>query len=183
VRAYRFVATGIVMAVLALSLVAVVIDRRPAAPERRPNVLGAQLPNVDVQTTSGTHVKLRDRVGGQPTLLFVTNAAQCASCSNLPLEFEVVRRELPAVRPLLVASGSSIDAFRPLLDRMHLSSDAVVDDHRSLLAALRVTTEPLTLLTDSSGRIVFVDWRSTSEAAQYPIGTVLHDLSGILRAR
>jgi peroxiredoxin len=149
-------------------------------PSRMPALLGALLPQVELKSPAGASIDLRGQTKGRPTLIFVTTTAQCASCSNLPLEFEIVKRELPTIEPLLVVSGSVASDVRPLLERLRLGPDVLIDERRTLIAALHVTSEPLTVLVDSAGRIVFVDWRSIAQAAQYPIGTVLHDLSGIL---
>lgn len=173
---------GIVFGTCALVFVALAAGRatRDSTPHRRPNVLGTLIPNVDVRTVNGSPTRLRDLLAGRPALIYISTPAECASCSNLPLEFQIVRRDTPTIQPILVGSGSSAAEFTPILKRMGIGAAAVIDQRRELLHALGVDSEPLVLLTDSVGRIVFVDWRSTSQAAQYPMGTILHDLSGIV---
>jgi hypothetical protein len=53
-------------------------------------------------------------------------------------------------------------------------------DHR-LLTALRIKSAPLVLLVDATGRILFVDSRSSSAAAQFPFGRLLPLLGGVLQ--
>ncbi len=147
------------------------------------NPLGEPLPDVVVESPDGTPVRLKARLGGRPALIYVFSAAQCASCSNLSLEFRILHGAYPALQTLLVGSGASRETFRDAFRAMELTDVALVDEPRALLHALSLTREPVVLLADSTGRIVFVDQRSPSQAAQYPIGRVLADLEGALGTR
>src|SRR5678816_2588590 len=74
-----------------------VANRRPTTTDL-PSVrfpLGDTLPYVELRTPDGVPISLRQRLGGKPTLLYVFGTRECAGCSNLPLEFEIVRRENP----------------------------------------------------------------------------------------
>jgi hypothetical protein len=146
------------------------------------NPLGEPLPDVAVQRASGGELRLRDRIGRRPALIYVFSATQCAGCSNLGLEFRILKGAYPDLQPVLVGSGAPREAFLDAFKAMEIS-DPVVDESRALLHGLSLTREPVVLLTDSTGRIVFVDQRSASQAAQYPMGRVLTDLQGALRAR
>lgn len=122
-------------------------------------------------------------LGARPAVIYVFGLAECASCSNLPLEFKIVHKEAPQLVTLLVASGASTDAFRERLHSMGLEKEALVDEDRRLLKGLRFTHEPIVMLVDSTGRILFADTRGASRAAQYPVGHILRDLRGIINPR
>jgi hypothetical protein len=113
-------------------------------------------------------------------MIFVTSIEECASCSNLPLEIRILRAQMPQLQTLVIGSGSSPDAFRPYLHQMGVDTAALIDEPRALLTALGVTAGTLVLVTDSDGRVLFVDSRRPPERAQYPIGRLLHGLSGVL---
>lgn len=133
-----------------------------------------------MRTPAGEPVNLHDRLRGRAALIYVVNEAECASCSNLPLEFRIIKKETPGVEPLLIGSGASPKAFAAYLDRMDLAASAMIDEPRSLLRALGLSSEPVAILVDSAGRVLFVDLRSTSKAAQFPMGRVLHDLAAVI---
>lgn len=147
------------------------------------NPLGEPLPDVAVEDSAGRTIRLRDLLGGRPALIYVFSAAQCASCTNLGLEFRILHGAYPTLQTLLIGSGAGRSTFAPAFETMNVAGDAVVDERRALLHALSLTREPVVLLADSTGRIVFVDQRSPSQAAQYPMGHVLADLEGALGAR
>lgn len=171
----------LLFALVAMSSGGWVLYRRATAPApyaRHP--LGEPLPDVPVITPDGKSMRLRERLGAGPSLVYVFNAAQCASCSNLALEFRIIRDAYPTVTPLLVGSGASASEFARAFATMGVADAAVVDEDRALLRALSFEKEPLVLLVDASGRILFVDQRSASQAAQYPMGHVLHDLQSLL---
>lgn len=144
--------------------------------------LGDRLPAVSVQTPSGAVVALRDRIGNKPALIYVFSAAQCAGCSNLALEFRILREAFPNIQPLLVGSGSSRAEFASYFDAMgaEVKAAAVVDESQALLHAFGLERAPVVVLTDSTGRVVLLDPRSVSQAAQYPMGHILADLRGVL---
>src|SRR3984893_13566582 len=62
--------------------------RTEATRDRFP--LGDSLPNVALEHVDGTPVSLRDHIGRRPALIYIFGVAECASCSNLPLEFQIV---------------------------------------------------------------------------------------------
>lgn len=168
------VAVALLAAVYAFSRAS--LDR----PKPRFNAIGQALPEVTLLDLSGASTSLRERVRGHPALIYVMTTAECSSCSNLPLEFEIVRRQAPSVVTLLVGSGATVDQLRPYVRQMHIENAALADPERSLLRALGAQSEPLALLLDSTSRIVLADTRSTSAAAHYPMGEILHDIAGIL---
>jgi peroxiredoxin len=168
--------------VLGTGTVTAVRAMRPTpAASRSP--LGDTLPALTLTTLDGRAVSLRDRVGHRPALIYLFTSAECTGCTDLPLEFRVVRREFPGIEPLLIGSGGPPAAFATSLHDWHLESSALIDANRSILAALRVSSEPLVLLTDSTGRILLVDTRSTSRAAHFPMGEILHGLRAAMTTR
>ncbi|MGH7619774.1 MAG: TlpA family protein disulfide reductase [Gemmatimonadaceae bacterium] len=175
--------TLVVASAVAAAGTAAVRASAPRSVQRAPSAVGDTLPWLTMRTPAGNAVSLHDRIHGHPVLIYVVNEAECASCSNLPLEFRILRREAPGVEALLVGSGSSPTSFTPLLERMDLASSALIDESQGLLRALRLSAEPVTVLIDSSGRVLFEDLRSTSKAAQFPMGRVLHDLTAVLARR
>lgn len=152
----------------------------PKRTPREETPLGEQLPAVQLSRLSGEPVFLSDVLKRRAAVVYVFGLAECASCSNLPLEFQILRREAPGVATLLVASGASVDSFRPRILSMGLADNAVVDEKRKLLGSLGIGREPLVLVVDSTGRILLVDTRSASRAAQYPMGHLLRDLRGVV---
>lgn len=161
-----------------------VFQRGTAAgsPRASHHPLGDRLPAVPLRGVDGTSTTLQDRLGHRPAVLYVFSAAQCAGCSNLALEFRILREAFPNVQPLVIGSGSDVETFRPYFEQMGVPDAALVDESRALLRGLDVTREPVVLLTDSTGRILLVDPRSASQAAQYPMGRILADLRGALDA-
>ena len=155
----------VLIAALAIGAVLWVSRRGDDRVAMQPELLGRVLPDLSLRTVTGASIGLHDRLAQQAALLFVVSRAQCTSCSNLPLEFAILRREFPAVQAIVVASGASPEVFRSALDSMSLGENAIVDEHRLLLRAIGWRSEPLTLLVDTGGRILFVDSRTR------PLGT------------
>lgn len=160
---------------------AVVAGANWSRPEtmRDRNPLGDSLPSLTLQTPDGRLQSLRERLGHRPAVIYVFNQAECLGCSDLPLEFRVIRREMPDVQPLLIGSGAGPAAFSGALHDMHLEDAALIDEKRSLLKALGVSSEPLVILVGPTGRILLVDSRNTSRAARFPMGQVIHDLRSL----
>jgi hypothetical protein len=149
-----------------------------AAGDRFP--LGDTLPTALLKHPDGSAVMLRPHLGPRPALLYIFGVDECASCSNLPLEFQIVRRQAPRLMTILIASGASVETFRPRLDKMGLDQkDVLVDEKSVLLHGLGVAREPLVVLVDSTGRVIFVDSRTASRAAQYPVGHILRDIAAV----
>jgi peroxiredoxin len=172
------------VAVMALATGAWAVRQRDSVTSRPVHSpLGDRLPAVRVQTPDGASIGLRERIGRRPALIYVFSAGQCAGCSNLALEFKILKDAFPHIQPLLVGSGSSTATFAPYFDQMggDVPASAVVDEPQALLHALGVAQAPVVLLTDSTGRIVVLDPRSVSQAAQYPMGRILADLRGALQ--
>lgn len=142
--------------------------------------LGDSLPDVTLTGLDGRAVNLRRRLGGHPALIYIFGPSECASCSNLALEFKVAQNEVSGLRTLLIGSGARPGVFAPLIRDIGLTDVALVDSARTLLAALRVQREPLVLLADSTGRILLADTRGASRAAQFPMGHVLRGLKALL---
>lgn len=146
--------------------------------------LGLRLPSLSLTDLDGQQVELRQYIGARPAILFIVGVADCASCANVPFELVIAKKQTPALKRVVVASGASAERFRPYIEKMgNLEAPVLVDEHHLLLDSLRLTSEPVTLVADSTGRVLFVDKRSTSQAAQLPVGRVLHELVGILTAR
>lgn len=175
---YR-VALTLVLTTLTLGAVAIAAKWSDATSTTRPFTrLADTLPSLDLQDPRGQTISLRSRTSGHFTLLYVVNQAECASCANFAEEFRIIRRQTPRIEPLLIASGAPPAQFASLLSQMQVTEQALVDQHRALLAWLHLSSEPAAVLVDSSGRVLFVDVRSTSRAAQFPMSRLLHDLGG-----
>jgi peroxiredoxin len=176
--------TSVLVAVLAMTSGAWAVQHRANAERNRPHryPLGERLPAVRLKTADGRTVTLQERLGHRAAVIYVFSAAQCAGCSNLSLEFRILREAFPNMEPLLIGSGSSPEEFRPYFDQMGVPGAALVDEPRALLRGLGLTQEPVVLVADSTGRVVLVDPRSASQAAQYPMGRILSDLRGAIAA-
>jgi hypothetical protein len=133
-----------------------------------------------MRTLDGGTTTLAARLNRRPAVLFVTSVAECASCSNIPLEMQILAREAPRLERIVIGSGASVDEFRPYFAQMGVGAAALVDADRSLLTALRVSAATIVLVADSTGRIVYVDGRSPPKRAHYPIARLLNDMSGVL---
>ena len=156
---------------------------RTNAPFARPmsvSPLGDTIPDVTLLTPDGKQEPLKNRIRNRPAALYIYSAAECSSCAGFALEFDILKREIPNVVPLLIGTGGARSAFREYFERAQVVDNALIDESSTLLKGLRVHHGPLVLLIDSNGRIVFVDSRSTSQASQYPLGRVLHDLKAPL---
>src|SRR5262249_26708235 len=153
-------ATGVVVGGLVFATMA--MARRPDArpSDQRIASLGDTLPTLHLRTPNGAPITLRERLGTRPALLYVFGTSECASCSNLQLEFRIVQQEAPALTPLVIGSGASVETFRPYLAQMGLAASSLVDEDRALLRSLGLAKEPLVLLVGGDGRILLVDPRS-----------------------
>jgi hypothetical protein len=145
------------------------------------DVLGDSVENVPLLDPSGRATDLYQRLGHGPAVIYVYGVAECASCSNLRLEFDIIRHEAPGVRPLLVGVGASTSQFAPYFDQVGVKESAVVDQAGALLKSMRVKTIPFAILIDSTRRIVLLDRRSTARASRFPMGRVLKALAQTLR--
>lgn len=172
----QWAAPAVALAIGFSGAVALVGKQGPSRSERLAMPLADTMPWLDLVTIDGARVNLHDRIRGRPTAVYVVNTEECASCSNLPLEGRIIGKEFPQLQTIVIGSGSSPDAFARYFSQMGLRSSSLVDPGRALIHALGFAAEPLALLIDSSGRIVLVDSRATSKAAQYPLGRVLRDL-------
>jgi peroxiredoxin len=178
--------TALVALVIAIPI-AIAVSTRSAATKEPAKLtttpLGDTLPTVTLKTLDGKPLSLRERLGGRPAVIYVTTVAECASCSNLPLEMEIVRKASPRLEALVIGSGSTIAEFRPYFTQMGMTSSAVVDEDRALLRALHVSAETIVLLVDPTGRIVFADQRASPKRAHYPTSRLLHDMIAVLDLR
>jgi peroxiredoxin len=163
--------------------------RRAAAAANPPafvTPLGDPLPDVALQRLDGRRVMMRPLLEGRPALIYVFGVAECASCTNLALEFRIARREVPELRTVLVGSGAAAEAFGDLVKEMDVEGagkgEVLIDEHRALIQALGLVKEPVVLLADASARILLADSRGASRAAQFPMGRILHGLRDVLRA-
>jgi hypothetical protein len=144
-------------------------------------LLGAVLPALTLQSLDGKPVLLADRLARGPSLVIVLGARDCFSCSSYQLELRILKSKLPGLAPILVGSGGDASLFRDYFRKEHLEAVALLDPDRSLLASVGVGSEPLVLLVDSAGRVLFVDNRPSAAAAQFPFGRLLPLLGGALQ--
>lgn len=142
-------------------------------------LLGTPLPAVTLRSLDGKPVALSERIGSGTTLIVLLGSRDCFSCSSYRLELGILKSKLPGITPILIGSGSDEVVFQEYFRQDRLESVGLLDPERSLLAALGVGTEPLLLLV-ADGRILFVDHRSSSAAAQFPFGRLLPLLGGAL---
>lgn len=173
--------TTTLMAVTAAVLLATALRgglprRASAVPSTLVTTLGDTLPDVTLATITGARRALRHQVGSRAAVIYIFSPKECASCSSLPIEFDVIRRTVPGVRPLLVASGTDTAELARYIRLNGLGDDALLDPERQLIRAWRGAEEPLVILV-ARGRIVLEDRRSAARAAHYPIGRILADLA------
>jgi peroxiredoxin len=178
----RTIMTGIAVSLaVGAGTAAMRYTAKPSAPPRYITPLGDSLPNLTLKTLDGRETTLKARLNGKPALIYVFGAAECASCSALPLEFQIVHRESPSIQTLLIGSGATAETLRPGIEAMGLASSALVDEDRQFIRAFELDREPFVLLVDSTGHILIVDSRGASRAAQFPMGRILHEMKGVLR--
>src|SRR5579862_7736423 len=139
----------------------------PLAPQA-PTPMGDTLPTVSLLSPDGRRVSLATQLAHRAAVIYIFGRAECTSCSNLPLEFKVLRADAPGIRPLLIVSGSTVQELGSTVSQLGLGANVLIDERRALLHALGFEKEPLVLLADSTGRILLVDSRRASRAAQYP---------------
>lgn len=144
-------------------------------------LLGSALPAVSLRSVDGQVVPLAGRVSRGFSLIILLGAKDCFSCSSYALELKILKSKLPGITPILIGSGGDEALFRDYFRREHLESVALLDPDRALLTALHLESEPLVLLVDPEGRLLFVDTRSSSAAAQFPFGRLLPLLGGALQ--
>jgi len=145
-------------------------------------LLGTQVPGLTLRSVDGNPVSLGDRLSHGPSLIIVLGSKDCFTCSSYQLELRILKSKLPGITPILIGSGDDEQVFQDYFRRDHLESVALLDPDRTLLTSLGVSRGPLVLLIDAEGRILFVDSRPTSAAAQFPIGRILPLLGGALRS-
>lgn len=144
-------------------------------------LLGARLPALTLKSVDGTPVPLATRLSRGPSLVIVVGVADCLGCSSYELELQILKSKLPGVTPIVIGSGADERPFRDYFRGAHMESVALLDHDRALLDSLGVKAEPLVLLVDGAGRILFVDSRPSSAAAQFPFGRLLPLLGGALQ--
>ncbi len=144
-------------------------------------LLGSQLPAVSLKSVDGRAVTLADRLSHGPSLIIVLGMKDCFSCNSYRLELDILKSKLPGITPILIGSGSDERMFQDYFRRDHLQAAALLDTDRRLVKALGVNAEPLVLLVDATGRILFADNRSSSAAAQFPFGKLFPLLGAILQ--
>jgi hypothetical protein len=160
----------------------VAVKRSTRTPDRRLALpLGDTLQWLELETVDSAPINLHARIAHRPALIYIVNEAECASCSNLPLESRIVQSQWPNVQTVLVGSGSAPSTFARFLTESHAEKIALIDEKRTLLHSLGFDAEPLAVLVDSTGRILYMDLRSTSKAAQYPLGRILFGLQQTLK--
>lgn len=175
--------TTVVSGILGIAAIAVIVSAhtRHEPPHRLLEPLGERPGSLMLVDLNGHPTDFRAQVGSRPAIVFVIGVADCASCASLPLEVRIAEKQMPGLTRIVVASGASIQVFRPYLtEQGRLDATVLVDEHRQFLHSLHLMMEPAVVVMDSTGRALFVDRRSTSQAAQYPVGRVLHDLVSIL---
>jgi hypothetical protein len=155
-------------------------DTSAATSPSASGLLGFVLPAITLRAPDGTPVLLADRLSRGPSLIIVMGGQDCFSCSSYELELTILKSKLPGVSAILIGSGEDEALFRDYFRRSHLDSLALFDRDRQVLTSLGVKSEPLVLLVDSTGRILFADSRSSSAAAQFPLGRLLPLLGGAL---
>lgn len=153
--------------------------RRPEAANVT-GLLGTKLPALTLRSVAGSAVSLGDRLSRGPSLVIVLGVEDCLSCASYELELTILRSKLPGLTPILIGSGGDEQLFRDYFRRGRLESVALLDPDRALLTSLRAESEPLVLLVDSEGRILFVDNRPSSAASHFPFGRLLPLLGGAL---
>ncbi len=181
--------TAVSMALIALfaGTLITAYARADTWPRRQPDdatrLLGARLPALTLRAADGTAVSLADRLSRShgPSLIIVLGVGDCLGCSSYELELQILRSTFPGISPILIGSGADEKLFGDYFRRAHLEPVALLDRDRVLLDSLRVNREPLVLLVDSTGRILFVDARSSSAATQFPFGRLLPLLGGALQ--
>jgi hypothetical protein len=180
--------TAVSAGLVSLFAVALITAYAPADARRRgetadaTTLLGTQVPGLTLHSVDGTAIPLLDRLSHGPSLIIVLGSKDCFSCSSYQLELRILKSALPGLTPILIGSGGEEQVFRDYFRQDHLESVALLDTDRALLNALGVTPGPLVILTDAEGRILFVDHRSSSAGAQFPIGRILPLLGGALRS-
>jgi hypothetical protein len=145
------------------------------------DLLGTSLPQVTVRSIDGSAAPLAERLARGPTMIIVLGPKDCFSCESYRLELNILKSRLPGITPILIGSGSDEKVFRDYFRGDHLESIGLLDPEQRLLKSLRIKSAPLVLLVDSARRILFVDNRSSSAAAQFPFGRLLPLLGGALQ--
>jgi len=170
---------GVIAGVLITAYARAETWNRPEAADAS-RLLGARLPALTLRSVDGSAVALAERLSHGPSLVIVLGARDCFSCASYELELRILKSKLPGILPILIGSGGDEHLFQDYFRRAHLEAVALLDPDRALLTALHVENEPLVLVVDSAGRILFVDNRSSSAAAQFPFGRLLPLLDGAL---
>ena len=171
---------GLSAGVLLTTLAAAKSWKRPEATSPA-DLLGSQLPAVTLQSLEGGAVSLAERLTKGPTMIIVLGPKDCFSCESYRLELNILKSKLPGITPVLIGSGEDGPLFKDYFRRDHLEPVALLDPDRRLLTSLGIKSAPLVLLVDGTGRILFVDNRSSSAAAQFPFGRLLPLLGGALQ--
>jgi peroxiredoxin len=175
-KPYIFATLG---ATAAVSAMAITGWTRPATIAER-SILGDSLPAVRLQKVDGSWQELHERLGGKPAIIYLYSPAECMGCSDVPMEFRVLRREFPAMQPLLIGISAPASRYATPFRDMRLDGDALVDENNTLLKALGVKSEPLVIVVSASGRILFTDTRATRRSSRYPLSRVLRDVQEAL---
>jgi hypothetical protein len=141
------------------------------------SLLGDPLPDARVIRLDGSRFDLHAALSGGPTIVAIIGTKDCTSCMNYPLEFRILHGKFPALRTLIVGTGAEPDSFRSYFHEAHVEGIGIIDSQGDLVRGLGITTTPVTIVADSGGRVLYVDTRPAWEAAQFPIGRLLQNLS------
>jgi peroxiredoxin len=143
-------------------------------------LIGRRLPDVTVTRLSGSSVSLANVTSSRSAILAIVRADDCLGCANFPLEFRILRNTFPHLSRILVLvgrdTGAALTRIRPHGDDFQL----LLDPEEEVLPGFGMTTTPLALVTDSTGRVLFMDGRGRSAAAHFGLSQVLEELALVL---
>lgn len=144
---------------------------------------GGVLPDVPLTDLRRRPVGLRQALGGQPAILYLVGRETCLDCTQLPLEMRIVRREHPGLRQWFIAVGSDTAFFARYARTQRIAPQTLLDPGQAIPRALGTPSpDPLILIVDGTGRILYVDARGGAAFSRFPISSVLRAMSAALTA-
>ena len=143
------------------------------------SLLGKVLPDVQLATPGGDVVSLQDVWKEGPSVVVLVDEKDCLGCGDYGTEMKILKRELPALRRVVVGIGRDTALFHAYFRENRL--EGLLDPESKLLGNDLIRT-PLICVLDARGRVLFLDDRSGPEGKGFPISRVLMTLDSAMRS-
>jgi peroxiredoxin len=142
----------------------------PASGDGNPDVVGDQLPDVELVDASGAPVSLRD-YAGEPLVVNLWYAS-CPPCARELSDFAAVDAETDGVRFVGVNPLDAPVTMTEFAAERGVRYDLLRDPDAAFVDALGVVNFPVTLFVDAGGRVVLQAGAMDADELRFHLGHV-----------